>query len=492
MKTPRIFGIFLLLCAALLLPAHAQEAVHTGADFEAEGFSNAGQLWDGTRDTWAVAKDGGKVTVSRPDGIAGIYIEFDRLPQPWTLNETEPCGENGFLHEYVNVAARLGEPADSVTLEFPAGTSIGEIYAFSPGELPGWVQVWQPPLEEADLLLVSSHSDDEQLFFAGVLPYYAVERKLAVQVVYLVQHFERQGNQGHQRPHEQLNGLWTVGIRNYPIIPDFPDMYSESKNPETAFAQALKAYRSVDYEYEDFVSYLTGCIRRFKPLVVVSHDLKGEYGHGTHVLCANALIDAVSAAADPAQYPDSASWDPWEIQKLYLHLYEDNQITLDLDTPLNSLGGKSPFQVTQAGFACHYTQQWTWFNKWMNGTQAKPITRAADIKTYSPCLYGLYSTTVGPDGQGGDFFENVDTYADQRAREEAERAAWEAEAARQAEEARLQAEEEARAEAEALRQAQAAQAERNRLLVMQLSVMAGVVLVLCVSLFLVVRRIRRR
>ena len=167
MKTPRVFGIFLLLCAALLLPAHAQEAVHTGADFDAEGFANAGQLWDGTRDTWAVAKDGGKVTVSRPDGIAGIYIEFDRLPQPWTLNETEPCGENGFLHEYVNVAARLGEPADSVTLEFPAGTSIGEIYAFSPGELPGWVQVWQPPLEEADLLLVSSHSDDEQLFFAG-------------------------------------------------------------------------------------------------------------------------------------------------------------------------------------------------------------------------------------------------------------------------------------------------------------------------------------
>lgn len=60
MKTPRVFGIFLLLCAALLLPAHAQEAVHTGADFDAEGFANAGQLWDGTRDTWAVAKDGGR------------------------------------------------------------------------------------------------------------------------------------------------------------------------------------------------------------------------------------------------------------------------------------------------------------------------------------------------------------------------------------------------------------------------------------------------
>ena len=32
-------------------------------------------------------------------------------------------------------------------------------------------------------------------FFAGILPYYAIERKLSVQVAYLVQHFEASGVQ---------------------------------------------------------------------------------------------------------------------------------------------------------------------------------------------------------------------------------------------------------------------------------------------------------
>ena len=45
-----------------------------------------------------------------------------------------------------------------------------DISVFSEGDLPQWVQVWQPQCEKADIMLLSTHSDDEQLFFAGLLP----------------------------------------------------------------------------------------------------------------------------------------------------------------------------------------------------------------------------------------------------------------------------------------------------------------------------------
>lgn len=492
MKKLRAFGLFLLLCAGLTVSAGAQEAVCTGAAFDAEGFSSSKRLWDGDQTTWSSAQEGGQITVSRSDGIAGLYLLFDCLPQPWTLNGNITCGEDGFLHQYVDVSALLGGAADSLTLDFPAGTALSEVYAFSPGELPGWVQRWEPPLEEADLMLVSTHSDDEQLFFAGLLPYYAVERELAVQVVYFVQHFEANGRQDHQRPHEQLDGLWTVGVRNYPIISDFPDLYSQSKNRAEALELSKQVYRRAGHEYEDFVSYLVFCIRRCRPLVIVSHDLDGEYGHGTHVLCADALTQAITAAADPDQYPDQG--EPWAADKLYLHLYEENPVTLDLDTPSDRLGGKSPFQVTQEGFACHKSQHWTWFYKWLYGTKDRPITQAADIRTYSPCRYGLYYTAAGPDEDGVDLFEHIETYAARRARLEAEaQAAREAQEAarRQAEEkARAEAEAQARAEEEALAQAAQREQARRHTLFRIAAVTAGVVL--CVSLFLLVRRARGR
>lgn len=465
----RTMGFFVVLAAVLAccaLPALAAEARYGDSAVAAEGFSSPGSLTDGDRTAVASTQGPARVTVTREGGIAALYIEFDRVPQPWTLTdpaagETAPCGEDGFLHEYVDVSA-LGEGLpEEVVLDFPEGAAIGELYVFSEGELPGWVQVWEPPCDQADLLLISSHADDEQLFFAGVLPYYAVERGLNVQVAYLVQYFEG-GYADHRRTHEQLDGLWTVGVRSYPVMPEFPDLYAESKDRETALNQALAAYEGAGYGYEDFVDYLTWCLRRFQPLVVVSHDLDGEYGHGTHVLCAAALGDALERAADPSYTVEGGEGlEPWQVEKTYLHLYPENRIVMDWDTPLESLGGRTPFQVTQEGFGCHESQHWTWFYRWIYGAAGSPIERAADIRTYSPCLYGLYDTQVGPDAAGGDFFENVETWA-QRAQAEAERLA---EEQRQAEE-RAQAERQAQleAQAEADRQARERQAQQRRLL----------------------------
>lgn len=449
--------LFLVFFAmAFTATAHAAEAAD--AAIEAKGFADPQRIYDGRRGTYSAAEaGGGTLTVSRPDGIAAVYIEFDRIPEAWTLTDaasgaSAACGGNAFLHEFVDVSALFGSLPRTLTLSFAEGTVIADVYVFSEGEIPDWVQIWEPPCEEADLLLLSTHSDDEQLYFAGVLPYYAVERGVSVQVVYLIQHFQANGRQDHVRPHEQLDGLWTVGIRHYPLISEFPDLYSKSKDREAALSMALAAFEKVGNSYEDFVAFVTECLRRFKPLVAVSHDINGEYGHGAHVLCSAALQDAIVRAADAGQYPDSAeAYGTWEVEKTYLHLYKENPIVMDWDTPFESLGGRTPFEMTQEGFARHPSQHYYKgkpgsFYEWIYGTPDRPVKKASEIKQYSPCLYGLYDTKVGPDESRNDFLENVVTYAERaRAAEEAARAE---EARLAAEEAKRKAEEEAKRKAE--------------------------------------------
>lgn len=411
-RTVLFFSGVLFILFYLSVSVSAADAEYAGASFDSYGFSEPSLLSDGDDRSHTGAENGGSVTVTREDGISFLYVVFDRLPERWTLTDvasgaSAECGENAYLHEYVDVDSKLGSAPTGVRLDFPAGASIDEIYAFGAGEVPDWVQRWSPPCERADLLLLSSHSDDEQLFFAGVLPIYAGERGLNVQVVYLVNHFINTEEYARLRPHEQLDGLWTVGVRNYPVMSEFPDLYSESLD------DALAVYGSYGFEYDDFTEFITGVLRRFKPLVVVSHDVDGEYGHGTHILCSEALRDSVDFASDASKFPGSAElYGTWETEKTYLHLYRDNPITLDLDTPLSAFGGKSAFEVTRDGFAKHKSQHWTWFYGWIYGEDGQTVEKATDIEKYSPCYYGLYSTTVGIDSVGGDFMENVIPYSE--------------------------------------------------------------------------------
>lgn len=444
--------------------ALAEEASYKDSQITVSGFGNNNALTDSNRTTYTSATAANSVTVSREDGISALYIEFDRVPTGWTLTDAATgssvnCGEYGFLHEYVDVEALFGSLPKTLVMNFAEGTAIADVYALSQGDMPDFVQMWQPPCETADLLLISSHSDDEQLFFSGILPLYAGEKGLKVQVAYMVQHFKAYNTENHRRPHEQLDGLWTVGVTNYPVISDFPDLYAESKDRQTAFNQGMAVYEAVGITYNDFVSNITGWLRRFKPLVVISHDLNGEYGHGTHVITASALTEAIEYAANESKYPESAGeYGTWQVEKVYLHLYEENSIVMNYDIPLESFGGKTAFQVSQDGFGCHKSQHWTWFYKWIYGTDENPITKATEIATYSPCNYGLYYTSVGPDVEGGDFFENVVTYAEREAAEEEARLKAE-------EEARLQAEAEAaaRAEAESKAQEQAREEAQERI-----------------------------
>lgn len=373
---------------------------------------NTKKLTDGDEVTYVKLGEGSTVNVTAERGISSLYVLFDRIYGEWTLSDgsvTVTCGQNGFLHEYVDVASLFGYSPTSLDMSFDSGApSLSEIFAFADGELPPWVQIWEPPCEEADLVLFSTHSDDEQLFFAGILPYYAGERKLSVEVVYFTTPFTY-----HDRQHEQLNGLWTVGVRNYPVSGEFIDAFSET---------AKKAYSDQErrgFSRDDMIAFQVEMIRRFRPHVIVGHDINGEYSHGQHIINCETLMEALPLAADASFDPLSAAeYGVWDTPKTYIHLWKENEIVMDWDKPLEAFGGKTAFEMTQEGFLCHKSQQWTWFRGWIFGKSHK-ITKASEIKTYSPCRYGLYRTNVGPDVTGGDMFENIPrSYAEIKAEEE--------------------------------------------------------------------------
>ncbi|MEA4833189.1 MAG: hypothetical protein VB118_11315 [Oscillospiraceae bacterium] len=371
------------------------------------GISESDQalIFDGDTSTYLSLSSGKKLILESSESISSIYIIWHRIPSEWSLSgngKTSGFGKFAFLHEYINVAGALGN-IYTLEITLPEKESyIAEIYAFSEGMPPSWVQTWLPPLEKADIMLLSTHADDEHLFYAGLIPYYVTERKAAVQVVYFTYHYASTGRQ-----HEQLDGLWAAGLKNYPVIGRFPDLYSES------LEDAYSVYSDEGFKESDFITYQLENIRRFKPQVIIGHDIKGEYSHGAHILNTETLLKALSLENDAEAYPDSAAkYGIWKTPKVYLHLYTENPIELDYDIPLASLGGKTPFEVSQASYAYHLSQQWTWFTKWIRGTNSAKITKASQIKTYSPCLFGLYRSNVGLDINKNDFFENITLYSE--------------------------------------------------------------------------------
>ncbi|MCC8121003.1 MAG: PIG-L family deacetylase [Oscillospiraceae bacterium] len=418
----------MLVAVAVILskPASAQELTGELSVVLSSGQSAVG-MTDDSISTYVSLAGGSTVTLTSTQEITGFYIMWNKIPGQWSYTAdgaAHTAGDKGFLHEYV----ALEEPALQIVLTIPEdGGEITDLYTFSAGALPDWVQVWEEPLEQADILLFSTHSDDEQLFFAGLLPHYAVYVGAAVQVVYMTQHWD-----SVTRPHEQLNGLWTVGIRNYPVLSSFPDdarsLGSTRESRETVLTRAQSVYSE-----EEWVLFQVQQLRRFQPQVVVGHDLDGEYRHGAHILNSDALMQALELSADPSYDPDSAqTYGLWDVPKTYLHLYEENQLVLDYDTPLDCFGGLTAFQMSKLGYACHDSQQWTWFTDWIN------VDSAAAISTYSPCLFGLYRSTVGLDSGENDLLEHITLYADQQAaQEEAERQAQEEKALRAAEEETL-------------------------------------------------------
>ena len=262
----------------------------SGVAFFQNGKEITETLTDGRYTTHSAPGD---LQIESPEPFCGLYLEWNALPQScilqWDGGSME--ADRDFLHQYIS----LPSPVTSLSLTADAG--LCNVRLFTEGTPPEDVQLWQPPAEQADILVVATHSDDDVLFFGPVMAYYAIETDAIVQTAFMVNHYYEP-----IRDHERLNGLWTLGLRHYPVVGTARDYYV------TDLYQAKSKYFS-----DDIPGWQVELLRRFRPSVVLGHDLKGEYGHGAHQLNALSLTQAVELAADPAQYPYSAQhygiWD---------------------------------------------------------------------------------------------------------------------------------------------------------------------------------------
>lgn len=384
----------LLLIIILLIPTICNASDITKTTNVTIDGKNVSKITDNLENTYENIKSDSIINIDSLENIDGIYIIYEKSSQKGSIiiNSNEiKIGQNGFLHEYIS----LKSDSKNLKITYEKDVKIADIYVFSQGELPEFVEVWKPPCNEADLLLFSTHSDDEQLFFLGLLPTY-VAKGAYVQVAYFTNHYDNP-----KRLHEQLHGLYTVGIRNYPIIGIIPDAYSESLNG------AINNLKKANLTEENAMQWEVEMIRRFKPSVIVGHDELGEYSHGQHILntyiLKNAIINANDAKYDTNSFQKYGTWDT---PKTYLHLYKENPIIMNYDEPLEYFNGKTAYEVSKEGYKKHLSQQWTWFTDWINGKNNE-YTKATQIKKYSPLEFGLYRSTVGNDIEKNDMFENI-------------------------------------------------------------------------------------
>ena len=455
----------LVVCVMLAVPARAeevQEAEEISGEVQvvsSQGINQVESLFDGNQTKAVQMEEASAICLEHEGGIGSAYLIFDLEYGVFTVTdpdsgESREFGQNALVHEFVDIEGAFGYAPEKIEITFDKGAGLlNEILLFAPGTPPDWVQRWQLPKDGAtDLVLFSTHGDDEQLFFAGLLPYYARERGYQCQVVFLTNH----RNVTNLRVHEMLDGLWAVGIDTYPVFGSFPDQFSESRRDAYGY-MAMEGITD-----EELLSFVVENLRRFKPLVAVGHDLGGEYGHGQHMMYADLLIRAIEITSDPEAFPESArQYGTWDVPKTYLHLYTKNQIYMDWDQPMESFDGMTAFLVSKdLGFSKHVSQQlnFGWF--------IHKKETAASINYCSPSRYGLYRTTVGVDEQKNDMFENLTSYAQIHAEEEAIRLA-EEEAQRQRDQDRLEAEAEAKRLEEERQQAEeaaraAAEAEQRK------------------------------
>lgn len=338
---------------------------------------------------------------------AGLYLCWGTLPASYTVEASvdgrnwQPLfrgREDSAWHQYVALQEIAAPPAGS--LAAPAGlaaarpawrflrviirsgeepATLTEVRVLGPGDVPADVQRWSPTVPDADLMMFSAHPDDDLVFFSPVLPLYGGEQGRRTIVVYMA-------TANSRRRLQALNALWTTGVETRPIFAPFRDVYSETLQ---AAAQA--------WGREETLRYVVTQLRRYKPEVVVSHDVNGEYGHGAHMLTSWAVMEAVAKAADPAYDPESAEkYGTWQVLKCYIHLYKENQILLDvLDMPLERFGGRTVLEVAEEALNKHETEL-----RWQ-------VVRVHTKGGYDCRKYGLFYTAVGPDSGANDMFENV-------------------------------------------------------------------------------------
>lgn len=389
-------GLFFLVLAVLLLICAVSASAETARNitssctfsFSKGSHRNTDVLFDGRYEgIWQANKSKNNyLEVHLPEGetCSGVQIKWAEINKKWCV-EVEQGGTWVAVDEYKSDMLTTWTPLDGVTAfriashsNYPHDLKISELIVLSEGDRPEDIQVWEPTYEKADLMMVIAHPDDEYVFMGAVIPYYGAERGKKVLAVYITE-------SSTYRRTELLDGLWTAGQRSYPITGKFYDRYTMDLS--VAYKKVGKA---------KVQSYMIELFRHYKPEVVVTHDIHGEYGHGLHKLCADIVINALEKSGKAKFDKKSAKeYGTWDVKKCYIHLYPKDQVIFDWNAmTLSAFGGKTAYEVADAAWHCHLSQQESKYKVYVN-------------EEYDSQIFGLYRSTVGPDKAHDDFFENI-------------------------------------------------------------------------------------
>jgi mycothiol S-conjugate amidase len=180
-------------------------------------------------------------------------------------------------------------------------------------------------LNKQTLLAILAHPDDESYGTGGTLARYAAEG-VDVHVAIATDGAAGSIAEGWEGDRERLADaralelaeacrilgvtLHDLGYRDSGYIND-----SANEHP-AAFIQADKS---------EAVGRVVRLIRELRPQVVITHDETGGYFHPDHIQCYVITMAAVTAAADPDQYPEIGP-APWQIERLYCTAFSNRWV----------------------------------------------------------------------------------------------------------------------------------------------------------------------
>ncbi len=374
MRKKRLFLLLLLLLLPIVAWAEDAAEITSEAVFRSpKGGKQFRYLTDGSYQTiWQSSKEGAWLEITTETEAEYLYASFAKKLTLWSAQVYENDAWRTLPEpEYRvnNQLIRLGGSKKFRLYSEKGWLAVSELHIFTAGDLPAWVNQFEPPLEKADLLVMATHPDDELLWFGGLIPTYNTELGFSVQVVSMAPRYS-------YRKSELLDALWLCGMKNAPIFGPFEDIPFLSKQEVYASWGGKKKA----------LQYVTDLYESLQPKVVVTQDRKGEYGHGAHMALAQLCIEAVDKAA--------AAEQPWQVQKLYLHLYGDNPLVMDWSVPLESFDGETSLSVAQRAFKKHASQQSGRYD-------------VCDWGDYDCRVLGLYYSAVGEDEKRTGLFENI-------------------------------------------------------------------------------------
>lgn len=341
-----------------------------------------GRAADGRFNTaWAPTGAGDTLTITLPEEKSGqtLTVDWSVPPEKYTVELRDRSGAmlKSFNEEDVeNMLSFNYDIRNAAQIVIRAGGSsagISEVRVYEQGKTSELVQNWEPLSENVDMMVFAAHAGDEFLFFGGAVPFAAAEGK-EVAVVYLA-------DCGRQRMAEAMDGLWSVGVKAHPYC-----LYLENDEPR-AYEDAIDLWG-----LEPLYELLVEQIRKYKPSVILTHDIEGE-DDNQHKLTSAAVRRAVLLAADPGVYPESYDkYGVWDVPKMYIHKYEGNVLTIDPDRMMAN--GWTAGEMLEIGFAKNVI---LWEDNDMG-----------DIEEQSPYQFGMIRQTVGDDVMKNSFFENLE------------------------------------------------------------------------------------